>query len=399
LACGLALGLTAGGGCQRKADPAAQAPPPAVVTVAKPLQREVQDSEDFSGRTEAVQAVEIRARVTGYLDQVLFKDGNEVQQSQPLYEIDPRPFQADYDRATAQLAVQEANLKYRQAELARNRELLPTRAVSQTEFDQSVAAEAQARAEVKSSLATQERDRLNLAFTKIAAPIAGEISRTNITAGNLVTADQTQLTSIVSVDPIYVYFDADEPTMLRIQEDIRSGKIKKEGTHAMTVLMGLDTEQGFPHEGKINFADNRVDPNTGTIRLRGVFANPKPAVGDRVLMPGLFARVRIPTGPRHKALTVPEQALAMQMGERYVLVVDAKNQVESRGVKVGSLEGGLRVVAAGLGPDDRVIVNGMQRVRPGVTVEPKEVEMSSLLTPGGGENKPAACGNQVTDVP
>ncbi len=327
--------------------------------------------------------------MTGYLDQVLFKDGSEVRQGQPLFEIDPRPFQADYDRATAQLAVQEANLKYRQAELARNRELLPTRAVSQAEFDQSVAAEAQARAEVKSGQAVQERDRLNLTFTKIAAPIAGEISRTNITAGNLVTADQTQLTSIVSVDPIYVYFDADEPTMLRIQEDVRSGKIKKEGKGAMTVLMGLDTEQGFPHEGKIDFADNRVDPSTGTIRLRGVFANPKPAVGDRVLMPGLFARVRIPTGPPYKALTVPERALAMQMGEHYLLVADANNQVQSRGVKVGSLEGGLRVVTAGLAPDDRVMVIGTQRVRPGVTVEPKEVEMSSLLTPGGGADKPA----------
>jgi len=375
-------------GCTGQARP--DAPPPVVqVTVALPIQRDVVDYEDFTGRTEAVESVEIRARVTGYLDRILFEEGAEVKKDAPLFVIDPRPFKADYDRDVAQVAVREANLTYREAELARGKLLVAQKAMSQSNFDEIVAAYGEAAAAVTAAKANTEGAKLNLDFTAIASPIDGRISRAAVTRGNLVKADVTLLTTVVSVDPMYVYFDMDEPTILRVQQSIREGKIKAKDPSKIPVMMGLGNEAGFPHEGTIDFADNRLDPGTGTIRVRGVFTNPKPAVGSRVLLPGLFCRVRVPLGDPYPAILVAERALGSDLGQKYVLVVDDKNEVQYRTVQVGRLDSGLRVILVGLQAGERVIVTGLQRVRPGAKVEAKVVQMGDFAAPAGPEAMPA----------
>ena len=375
-------------GCTGQARPDA---PPAVVqvTVALPIERDVVDYEDFTGRTEAVESVEIRARVTGYLDRILFEEGSEVKKDAPLFLIDPRPFKAEYDRDVAQVAVREANLTYREAELARGKLLVAQKAMSQSNFDEIVAAHGEAAAAVTAAKANTEVSKLNLDFTAIASPIDGRISRAAVTRGNLVKADLTLLTTVVSVDPMYVYFDMDEQTILRVQQNVREGKIKAKETAKVPVMMGLGNEAGFPHAGTIDFADNRLDPGTGTIRVRGVFANPKPPVGNRVLLPGLFCRVRVPLGDPYRAILVAERALGSDLGQKYVLVVDEKSEVQYRTVQVGRLDNGLRVILGGLQAGERVIVTGLQRVRPGAKVEAKVVEMTSFAPPARPEAKPA----------
>jgi RND family efflux transporter MFP subunit len=384
-------------GCDHKT--AAVAPPTAVtVTVSTPIEREVFDYEDFTGRTEAVESVEIRARVTGYLEKICFKEGSEVNQGDLLFEIDPRPFKARYDQVTAQIKVREANVQYRQAELARGRALLPQNAISQSDFDQMAAAYAEAVASVTAAEASAEEAKLNLDFTRIASPIAGRISRASITEGNLVRADDTLLTTVVSVDPMYAYFDVNERTILRIGRNVRQGKIQARDGEKIPVLMALADDEAFPHQGTIDFADNRVDPGTGTIRVRGVFPNPKPDRGNRVLMPGLFARLRVPIGEPYKALMVTERAVGTDQGQKYLLVVNEQGRVEYRRVRVGRLEDGLRVIKAGLHAGERVIVSGLQRVRPGVPVESQTVDMASFSLSARPKAKPAepAAGSSQT---
>ena len=342
------------------------------ITVAVPAERQVLDYEEFTGRTSAKESVDVRARVTGYLDKIDFHEGSEVKAGDLLFVIDPRPFQADYDKAAAQIAVAEASLKYRKAELTRNTELVRTGAVTRSEYDQSVAARASTAAA-----------KLNLDFTEYRSPIDGETSRANVTKGNLVQADHTLLTTVVSVDPMYVYFDVDERKLLEIQQDVREGKIKSSGRSKIEVQMGLATEQGYPHRGTIDFADNQLDPSTGTIRMRGVFPNPLPVKGSRVLMPGLFARIRVPIGDPHTALLVAEKALGTDLGQKYLLVVDAQNKVQYRPVKIGRLDAGLRVIDEGLQPGEQVIVLGLQRVRPGSIVKPDVVKMETFATTAG----------------
>ncbi|MGD0783850.1 MAG: efflux RND transporter periplasmic adaptor subunit, partial [Candidatus Aminicenantales bacterium] len=308
LACCLAACAGLPTGCESK--PTALAPREAVeVTVAMPAERKILDYEEFSGRTAAKESVEIRSRVTGYLDRIEFREGADVKAQDMLFVIDRRPFQADYDKAAAQIAVCQANLKYRQAEVNRNTELVKTGTVTRSEYDQSVAAYEQAVASVTAARATAEAAKVNLDFTEIRSPIDGETSRAEVTKGNLVQADQTLLTTVVSVDPMYVNFDVDERKFLQVQQEVREGKIKVAEHSKIEVQMGLDIEQGFPHLGTIDFADNRVDPSTGTIWLRGVFPNPLPARGVRVLKPGSHARVRLPVGDPHTALLVAEKAL------------------------------------------------------------------------------------------
>ncbi len=375
-------------GCTGQARP--DAPPPTIqVTVALPIQRDVVDYEDFTGRTEAVESVEIRARVTGYLDRIYFEEGSEVKKDAPLFLIDPRPFQADYDRDVAQVAVRGANLTYRQAELARGKQLVAQRAMSQSNFDEIVASHGEAAAAVTAAKANTEGSKLNLDFTAIASPIAGRISKAAVTRGNLVKADVTLLTTVVSVDPMRVYFDMDEPTILRVMQNVREGKIKVKEGEKIPVMMGLGNEKGFPHDGNIDFADNVLDPGTGTISVRGVFANPKPAVGSRVLMPGLFCRVRVPLGDPYPAILVAERALGNDLAQKYLLVVDENNEVQYRTVELGRLDNGLRVILGGLRAGERVIVTGLQRVRPGAKVEPKVVPMSDFAAPAGPKAKPA----------
>lgn len=373
---GLLLGLCFGLiGCWR---PPAESLPtgPPTVTVSHPLQREVTDDEEFTGRTAAVDSVQVRARVSGYLDKINFKDGAEVNERDVLDEIDPRPYQAALDQAEAQVRVQEANLKYQEALYNRDVRLTGTQAVSQEELQKDLAARDTARATLNAAKATLEQVRLNLSWTKVLAPISGRIGRTLITRGNLILADQTLLTTIVSQDPMYAYFDVDERTMLRVQQLIREGKFHsaREGAH-IPVHLALASEHNFPHEGAVDFVNNQVEASTGTLQVRGSFPNPKPPVGDRVLSPGLFVRMRVPIGPPYQALLVNERALATDQNLKFVMVVNEQNEVVRHDVELGRPQGALQVIVQGLRPNERVIVNGLQRVRPGMVVNPKLVEM------------------------
>ncbi|HLJ92731.1 MAG TPA: efflux RND transporter periplasmic adaptor subunit [Gemmataceae bacterium] len=362
-------------GCGRAPTETPSSSPPAV-TVSYPLQRQVEDYEEFTGRTAAIDSVQVRARVSGYLMQINFKEGAEVNENDVLYEIDPRPYQASLDQAEAQVRLQEANLRYQEALYNRDVKLTGTQAVSQEELQKDLAARDTARASVTSAQANLEQARLNLSWTKVLAPISGRIGRTLVTRGNLVIADQTLLTTLVSMDPMYAYFDVDERTMLRVQQLIREGKFHstREGAR-VPVWLGLATESDYPHEGIVDFVNNQVDPSTGTLLIRGSFPNPKPPVGVRVLSPGLFVRIRVAIGPPYQAVLVNERALGTDQNLKFVYVVDDQNRALRRDVELGAQYGALQAIKKGLQPNERVIVSGLQRVRPGIVVNPKLAKM------------------------
>jgi RND family efflux transporter MFP subunit len=362
------------GGCAQQPPPPPSFPP-LVVTISQPIERQVVDHDEYTGRTTAVEEVEIRARVSGYLVKVNFTEGAEVSKGELLFQIDSRPFQATLDAAKGQVAQWEAKRARAEADVARNQRLLPKGAASQKDLDNSTSDLGEARAAIQSAQAAIEQATLSLEFTRITAPISGRISRTSITEGNLVTADTTLLTTIVSMHPMYAYFDVDERSMLHYQQLARERKRQSAREARVPVLLKLANEEGFPHEGIIDFIDNRVDPTTGTIRTRGVFPNT-----NRVLTPGLFVRVRIPGSDTYTALLVADRTLGTDQGQKYVWIVNEQNVVEYRVVTPGSLQSdGLRVIQAGLKPDEWVIVNGLQRARPGVTVVPQRVEMSTQI--------------------
>jgi RND family efflux transporter MFP subunit len=337
--------------------------------VSLPISKYVTDYEDFTGRTEAVAMVEIRARVTGYLENARFKEGAEVEKGDVLFEIDPRPYQADLAKAEANVIQAEAHQRRMDSDFRRAQRLLPQNSISREEFDKIVGDRAEGEASLGVARASRDLSKLNLNFTKVTAPIGGRISRRLIDPGNMVKADETALTTIVSLDPIYAYFDVDERTLLRLRRVVQEGKASSDTT-GVAVLMGLADEEGYPHQGTINFEDNRVDSGTGTLRVRAVFPNPK-----RVLSPGLFARIRLPVGTAHPAILIAEQALSTDQGQKFVYVLNDKNEVSYRPVSVGRLHDGLRVINKGVGKDDRVVVSGVQRIRPGAKVEPKMVDM------------------------
>ncbi len=369
--------------------------PPAVpkVSVSRPIVREVADYEEFTGRTDAVSTVDIRARVTGYLMKVGFKDGDYVKQDDLLYEIDPRPFQDDLDRAKGEIERLEAQKKLLDIQVVRFRELVSKRAAAQEDLDQYLAQQAENIGELKSARAQAAKAALNLGFTRVTAPIAGKIDRTLMMPGNLVNADTTMLTTIVSIDPMYAYFDIEEPTLLRVQKMKRDGELKNRSLHEVEVVMGLadDVDRKFPLRGKLDFAANRVDSQTGTIQVRGVFANPyKGREQPPLLTPGLFVRVRLHMGLPHKTPLVTERALGTDQGQKFVYVVDEKNKVDYRRVKLGLLFDGLQAIEEGLKAEDRVVVNGLQRVRPGIEVEPEEVDMLSQAGTAAPPIRPAA---------
>jgi RND family efflux transporter MFP subunit len=381
--CGVWLALVAVFGCTQQEQGAAKIPP-TEVTVAKPLQRDVAEYEEFTGRTEAVESVEIRVRVTGYLEKIYFQEGGDVKADDPLFEIDARPYQAQYDMAAARVKLSEAQVELQKAELARNEPLAKKGAISQADFDKIVASAKEAAASVESAKANLESADLNLKFTKLSSPIAGRVSRTLMTKGNLVTADTTALTNIVSQDPMYTYFDVDERTVLRLMQMVKEGKLPaRHDASESPLAMALANDVGFPHQGVIDFVDNQVDSSTGTVKVRAKFPNPAEKTGTHPLAPGFFVRVRIPIGQPHPALLVAERAIGTDQGQKYLLVVNAKNEVEYRPVKLGKLENGLRVIEEGLQGGEQVIVIGLQRARPGKTVEPKAVDMTSFLTKTG----------------
>jgi len=344
---------------------------PAVVTVSQPVEREVTDFAHFTGRTAAVESVDVRARVSGYVQDVTYQAGQEVKQGHVLFQIDPTVYQAALDKAEADVKVYQAQVNFLTEEHERNRRLVATGAVSREEYQRVAAQREQALANLAGARAAVRTARQNLAWTKVTSPIDGRTGVNLLTKGNLVVADQTVLTTIVSQDPMYAYFDVDENIMLHVRRLIREGKATSYEKAAYPVAIGLSSEQGYPHQGTIDYVSNQVNPGTGTLNVRGKFPNT-----DRILTPGLFCRVRVPIGKPHRALLVTDRALGSDQGQPFLLLVDANNQVVRRDVQTGARQdGGLREITDGLKRDDWVIVDGLLRVRPGVTVEPRRQPM------------------------
>lgn len=368
------------GGCQRKTPSVAKAEGN-VLPISHPIQRVVTDYVDFTGRTNAVQSVDIRARVSGYLAKMPFTEGAEVKEGDLLFEIDPRPYQAQYDQALGQVDLYKAQLALAKANYARDLEVAKTPgAVSVQQLDQDKAAVNEADAAVKAFQASLEVYKLNLSFTKVTSPIGGQVSRYFLTLGNLIVQDQTLLTTVVSLDPIYVYFEVDEGTVIRVRKAINGGTIQVYEQGAIPVFIALQGEAGFPHEGKIDFVNNQFNPGTGSIAVRGVFENSKPtAEGRRLLSPGMFVRVRLPIGQPHSALLVIDRAIGSDQGLKYVYVVDAESKVEQRRVTTGAIqEDGLRVITDGLKDDDWVVVGGLQQVHPHTQIRTEKMPMPTF---------------------
>jgi RND family efflux transporter MFP subunit len=348
-------------------------PPPPIVTVSEPLRQPVTDYLDFNGKTAAVESVQVRPRVGGYLDKIDYTEGKAVTKNQPLFEIDPQPYQTELDRAEADVKRAESRLKQAEATYQRSRDLYP-RSISAEDLEKDLRTRDVAKAALEAARANVAEEKLNLGYTKVLAPIDGRAEKANITAGNLVTAnpiDATLLTTVVAMKPMYVYFDVDELTWLRIEQQMARGKAQPHGEKGLPVLVGLVTGTDFPYAGTIDFVGNQVDPAKGTIQVRGVFPN-----DDLALSPGLQARVRVPFGGTDPVLLVTERALVTIRGQKYLYLVNSDNEVVlSPPVRVGMVHEGLIEIEKGLAPTDRVIINGLQRVRPGDKVDPKPGKM------------------------
>jgi len=375
------------------------APPEApAVPVSRPVRQEVTDYVDFTGRTDAVQSVNVVARVTGYLVKMPFKEGSEVKRDQLLFEIDPQPYEDQLRLGEAQLAANKAQYKLAQVNFQRAGKLMKEKGISQQEFDTDKASMDQAAALVESAKANIRIYKLNVGFTRVSSPIDGRVSRYYLTLGNLVNQDQTLLTTVVSQDPMYAYFDTDEPTLLRLRRAVSAGRIKSSADGKNPVLMGLQDEEGFPQAGTIDFVNNQVNPTTGSITMRGVFPNPMLPGGVRLLSPGMFVRVRLPLGGPHPALLVIDRAIGSDQGLKYVYVVDAESKVQYRRVKTGPLQdNGLRVIAQGLKPDDRVVIGGLQTVRPRMEVRIDETPMPTLGPSVDGDKETGRQGDKEKD--
>jgi RND family efflux transporter MFP subunit len=348
------------------------APPLQAVTVAPVLEREVSEWDEFTGRLEAVDAVEIRPRVSGYITRVTFDEGKEVQKGEVLFEIDPRPYQAQLAQAEAELERARSAASLAASEVERAGKLVAAQAISREEYDSRTSAEAQGGATVRAAEAAVRTARLNLDWTRVRAPISGRVSNAMVTPGNLVEAGPpaTLLTTVVSLDPMYVYFDSDEQTYLRYASRA-NGKGASWRDARLPVYLGLANEEGFPHEGRLDFVDNQVDPNTGTIRTRAVFSN-----RSRALTPGLFARVKLVGTQKTQALLVRDAAIGTDQDRKFVLVVGPGDTLTYRPIVPGRLSDGLRIVTSGLQVGDRVVVNGLMRVRPGMKVAPTVAAMA-----------------------
>jgi RND family efflux transporter MFP subunit len=384
-------------GCGKQPTAAAEAKPVEVV-VTTPIRDEVRDFEDFTGRLDALKTVDIRARATGYVQQVPFKEGDQVKEGDLLFQINPEPYQADLDQAEANLKLAQADVRLQQRLIDRARQLLSTSSISREDYDQNVGALEKAQATVGSMTAARDRAKLYLSYTRVVAPISGRVSRRFVDPGNLVKADDTMLTTIVTEDPLYAYFDVNERTYLDLV-----GAVASEGSssvsepqtpspgaaetgakqptterhglpadrkliegNALPVLMRLANEEEFTRLGRVDFIDNRIIGTMGTVRMRGVFDN-----HNQLLKPGLFVRIRLPIGAPYKALLISDEALMSDQGRKYVFVVNDKNVAIYRPVVLGQGIHGLRVIKEGLSAGDRVIVSGMQRVRQDMSVQVK----------------------------
>ncbi|NUT79996.1 multidrug efflux RND transporter periplasmic adaptor subunit MexE [Pseudomonas brassicacearum] len=356
--------------CGKTPDTAASMPP-AKVSVAKVLEQPVNEWDEFTGRLEAPETVEIRPRVSGQIDEVAFTEGALVKKGDLLFQIDPRPFQAEVRRLEAQLAQARATATRSANEAQRGERLRLSNAISAELADSRTSAAQEARAAAAAIQAQLDLAKLNLSFTRVTSPISGRVSRADITAGNLVTADVTPLTSVVSTDKVYAYFDADERVFLKYTRLARQGKRGQ----ATPVYMGLSNEDGNPHLGHMNFIDNQVNPQTGTIRGRAVFDNK-----DGAYTPGLYARLKLVGSGTYSAVLINDEAVGTDLGKKFVLVMDADNKPAYRAVELGPKIEGLRIVRNGLSKDDTIIVKGLQRARPGSPVTPETVPMASEET-------------------
>jgi multidrug efflux system membrane fusion protein len=369
----IAAAALATGACSRGRAQAA-APPPPEVDAAQVIVRAVRQWDEFSGRTAATDAVEVRARVSGYIDRIAFKEGGEVKAGDLLFVIDPRPYRAAYDSAAAQLAHARATEQLAQEEEQRAQRLIAGKAISREEFDMRRAGSTQSSADVRAAEAAVATARLNLGFTEVRSPIAGRVSRAMLTLGNLAQADQSVLTTVVSQDPIYVYFQPDEQTFLRYAELARKGERAKS---ANAVRVGLATDKDYPYTGTVNFINNQVDPATGTINLRAVVPNP-----DRIFTPGLYARVQLEGGADLTAMLIDDKAVMTDQDHKYVYVVGPENKAVRKDVTLGGFADELRIVRSGLDANDKVIVAGLQKIFvPNTPVKAKIVAMGALPAP------------------
>jgi RND family efflux transporter MFP subunit len=361
--------------------------PPATVTVAHPAKQKIMEWDEFTGRLDAENSVNLYSQVTGYLQKVHFVDGAEVKVGDVLFTIDPRPFDAAFQMTEAQADRAKVMLNTANSEFERAKGLLASKAIAIEDYDKRLHAVEEATAALKLAQASVDAAKVNVDYTVIKAPINGRIGRHLMDEGGLVVGGPmgaTMLANIVSLDPIHCYIDADELSVLKYQRLNREGKRKNAKEDQIPCEMELADETGFPHKGVIDFVDNRLNPSTGTIQARAVFANPKPERGQRVLSPGYFARVRVPATDDYEALVVDETAIGSDQAQKIVLVVNEKNIVMPRPVTVGPVINGKRVIRQGLTENDNVIVNGQARVRPGMPVAPMTQEEAAKAAPQGG---------------
>ena len=365
---GLAPLLLGCGQAQKQA-----APPPPKVTVAKPVKRTIVDQDEYVGRFVAVYSVEVRARVSGYLDKVHFQDGQIVKQGDLLFTVDKRPFQNTLDQARANLELAKSNVLFAQSDLARGQQLLRDRTISEQIFEQRSQASRNAQAAVAANEAMVRQAELDLEFTELKAPITGRIGDRRVTPGNLVTGGTggatTLLAIIVSTDPIRLEFTFDEASLLRYERLARDGKVDVTGRGSAPVRLKLIDEKDFSHYGRMDFIDNVIDRSTGTIRGRAQFVN-----SDGLLTPGMFARVQVPASSPYEALMVPDAAIGTEQVRKFVYVVDQDGVARQHFVTLGEVVDDLRVIKEGVSADDRVVVNGLMRVRPGQKVTPEDQE-------------------------
>ena len=346
----------------------APGPPPPKVKVVQPVARDVTEWDEYTARLDAVDSVEVRPRVSGYLQAIHFQDGGIVQKGALLFTIDPRPYEAALHRAEADVQLAKSRLALARKNFARATDLLASHAISQEESDIRESNLRQAEASVEEAQAAADAARLDVEFTHVSAPVAGRVGRKLVTEGNLINGgvgtQSTLLTTIVSLDPIYAYFEADEASLLKYSRMSLSGQRPSSREHKNPVHVALADEDGFPHEGVMDFVDNQVDRGTGTIVGRALLPN-----ADLRLIPGLFARLRLIGSAEYRAILLPDEAVGSDQSQKFVFVVDGESKAQYRTVKTGPLIDGLRVVHEGLTPEDWVIVAGLQRARPGLVVE------------------------------